>query len=169
MQFSEKEFRETERVSKIMQHVDSIDRKYINTSINEIYKRQPFINSLILGYRMDFNENEFEEITKLLLLIWEYFNDYKKIRKNKITEEQFERLQRRNISMLKYSEGERIKENKTLVVSFDIGNLTSKALLAAIFLRFDTNQTLTKMKEELKGIVVIGLKSLIQCFEEINK
>jgi hypothetical protein len=47
--------------------------------------------------------------------------------------------------------------------------LSSKALLAGIFLRFNTQYALTRIKTETKGILLIGIKSLIESLEEIGK
>jgi hypothetical protein len=168
MQFKEEDFGEVERVSEIVKYVDHIDRISVDTLNDEIYKSQPFIISLILGYRLDFNEKEFEEIVKVLLIIWKYFKYTEKIPWEKITEEDFERLQQRNIQMLKYLDGEKLPEEKSVTISADLGNLKSKALLAGIFLRFDTNKTLVKMNINKKGMFVIGMKSLIECFEELD-
>ena len=107
MQFTEKDFKDSKKVSEIIKFIDLIDRKYIDTESDVIFKKQPFIISLILGYRIDFNEEEFEEITKVLLIIWEYFKDKNRIQTKQITEEQFEKFERRNIQMLKYLEGEK--------------------------------------------------------------
>jgi len=49
----------------------------------------------------------------------------------------------------------------------DLQNLKSKSLLAAIFYRFQNRQVLRKMAFENKGIILIGIKSFIECFETI--
>jgi len=118
--------------------------------------------------KKDYRETKkVSEITKLLLIIWEYFKDIEIISGNKITEKQFEKIQRRNIYMLKYIEGEQTHNEVIAIISMDLEHLRSKALLSALFLRFKTIEDLINMKGAMKGIIMIGMKSLIECFEEL--
>jgi hypothetical protein len=167
MKLSKKDYRETKKVSETIKYIDSVDGKYITSCIDEINERQPFIISLLLRYKLDFNEKELEEITKLLLIIWEYFKDIEIISGNNITEKQFEKIQRRNIYMLKYIEGKQTHNEVIAIISMDLEHLRSKALLSGLFLRIKTIEDLINMKGAMKGIIMIGMKSLIECFEEL--
>lgn len=71
--------------------------------------------------------------------------------------------------LLKYLEGEPGHEGKLEVIASDLEHLNSKALLTGLFLRFNTQNELINMKPETRGILLIGMKSLIECFEEIEK
>jgi hypothetical protein len=106
MKFREKDFGEIDRVSKIIRFVDEMDIKYADQESDEIYQKQPFILSLILGYRFDVNPGELGEVIKVIYIIWEYFKVFKNIGSQQVTEEQYERITVRNLHMLKYYEGE---------------------------------------------------------------
>lgn len=97
----------------------------------------------------------------------EYFKVRKNIKAKKITEEQFERFEKRNIHFFKYLEGSEAKD-MDCAISSDLENQQSKALLTAIFLRFYTRPALLSMNEYERGIITIGLRSLFDCFEEID-
>jgi hypothetical protein len=166
MQITEKDFGEIDRVSKIIRFVDEMDINSAERESDEIYRKQPFILSLILGYRFDLNKEELGEVIKVLFIIWEYFKVFKKIESKKVTKEQYERIALRNLQMLKYYEGEPGKTQKTAVIKSDLGHLESKAILTAVIFRFKTNGTLVNLKEEIKGVVLIGMKTLVECLEE---
>ena len=59
--------------------------------------------------------------------------------------------------------------DKIDIISLDLENLKSKALMAGLFLRFETIKALIKMKGVKKGIVMVGMKSLIECLEDIDE
>jgi hypothetical protein len=155
------------RVGQLLEKIESIDRVYLNKESDVVYQQQPFVISLLLGYRVDLEELEFEEMTKVILLIWEFFKNEQRIKQVKISESQFERIHRRNVYMLKYFEGEIGEVAKMQLVSSDFENLRSKSLLTGVLAQFDQKATFLDMNRETRGIVIIGLKSLIECFEEI--
>jgi len=153
----------------IINFVNDMDADYISKESDEICKKQPFILSLILGYHHDFESSELEGITKILLVIWEYFKRKKQTENGTITEELYEGIHERNIKMLKYYEGETNLADKDAVISSDLNNMKSKALFTSVIFMFNTDKVLKRMKGSTKGIVIIGMKSLIECFEKVKK
>ncbi len=158
---------ESLRVGQLIKKIEPIDENYINKESDIISQKQPFLISLILGYRFDLKELELEEIVKVIFLIWEFFKNHRQIEQTKISESQFMRIQQRNIHMLKYFEGERGKNAKLELVSADLENLNSKSLFTGVIFQFNHKVALLNMKEETRGILLVGLKSLIESFEEI--
>ena len=69
--------------------------------------------------------------------------------------------------MLKYFEGEHGKNAKLELVSSDLENLNSKSLFTGVVFQFNKKVALLNMKEQTRGIILVGLKSLIESFEEI--
>ena len=65
-------------------------------------------------------------------------------------------------------DGKKLSEERSATISSDLGNLKSTALLTSIFLRFDMDKTLAKMKIKKKGMSVIEMKTFIECFEELH-
>lgn len=160
--------KEGEKISHIINKVENIDEVYVNSESEIIYKKQPFLISILLGYKLDLKERELEEIMKIIFIIWEYFKSSDRIHKTKLSEKLFERIQQRNIHMLKYFEGENEPNAQNNVVKSDLRHLHSKALLTGIFFQFNHKKPLIEMNPEKKGIILIGMKSLIECFDEIT-
>ena len=167
MIISDDDKKESLKVSQLMKKLDLIDKEYVNKETDMLSQKQPFLLSLILGYRFDLKELELEEIMKLILLIWEYFKENNRLIENKISESQFERIQQRNIHMLKYYEREQGKNAKMELVAADLKHLKSKSLFTGIIFQFNHKKALLDMRDENRGIILIGLKSLIESFEEI--
>ena len=110
---------------------------------------------------------ELEEIMKVYFLIWEYFKHNKNIQAHKITQEHFEKIQNRNIHMLRYVEGERNQDVVSEVYANDLKSLQSKSLWTTILYSFNSRPVLLKMDQESRGAIFIGIKSFIECFESL--
>ena len=156
------------KIAQLVKKIEQIDEKYVNEESDKILQKQPFLVSLILGYRFDLKPLELEEIMKIIFLIWEFFKKYHQTKTEKITEAQFIRIQQRNVNMLKYFGEEQGINSKLEVISADLENLNSKALFTGVIFQFDQKVALLNMKNKTRGIVLVGLKSLIECFEEIT-
>lgn len=168
MKISQEDKKESFKISQLIKRVDNIDEVYVNSESDIISQKQPFLISLLLGYRLDLKENELEEVMKIIFIIWEYFKSFDIIHKIKVSEKLFEKNQKRNIHMLKYFEGENGQNAQYNLVKADLRHLHSKALLTGIFFQFNHKKSLIEMNNEDKGIILIGMKSLIECFDEIN-
>jgi hypothetical protein len=149
---------------ELLRKLDCIGPEYVNTISAEIYDRQPFFLTVLLGYRFDVLPEELDEIMRIYFLIWEYFKKDPNIQKKKVGEENFNIIQRRHIQMFKYAGGES-EDAKLLLYSDDWNSLRSKALVAAIIFQFTERPVLTKMNVERKAIILVGIKSFIECFE----
>lgn len=167
MIISGKDKEESLKVSQLIKKIDLIDKEYVNQETDTISQKQPFLISLILGYSHDLKGHELEEIIKIILLIWEFFKDFKPVNESKISESQFERIHQRNIHMFKYYEGEQGENAKLEFVDSELKHLNSKSLFVGVFFQFNHKKALLEMRMEKRGILLTGLKSLIECFEEI--
>lgn len=167
IKLSGKDFSETDEIEKLLKKIDSVDEQYISSTYEEMQQFQPFLLSLLLGYQDDLNTIELNEIIKVYLIIWEFFKEKRNIKKRKLTTIQFEEVQKRNIGFFQYLDAEKSEEDFINTISIDLQTIKSKALIAGILFRFDTTPVLSNLKSDLKGMVLIGIKSLIECFEEI--
>ena len=147
--------------------IDNIDAEYVDLVSDEIFQKRPFFLTVLLGYRLDTTPVELEEIMKIYFLIWEYFRSSENVQTKKVTEDNFETIQRKHIQMLQYAEGEPGQPEKMEVYSSDFQNLRSKALLAAVLFRYNNKPVLLRMDKVKRGVILVGMKSFIKCFEEI--
>ena len=166
MNFTQQDFDEIETLANLSQKIDNIDAAYVNTVSDDIYKKQPFLLSILLGYHNDVTPIELEELMKIYFLIWEYFKDNKNIQERKLTEQLFEEYHNRNIQMLSYVDSED-SDQQTIVYKQELQNLKSKALMTVILYRFNNRSGLIEMNEKTRGIILIGIKTFIECFETI--
>lgn len=167
IKFTQKDSDETNRLAKLIKQVDHADLAYANAVSDEIFQRQPFFLSVIMGYQFDVSKEELDEIIRISFLVWEYFRSKPNVQRKKVTLADFEKAQAKNIEMLKYNEGEPNEREKMKVYSYDLQTLKSKALWTAILFRYDNLPVLRKMDTETKGFILIGMKSFIDCFETI--
>ena len=167
MKITQKDINETQELGAILAKIDQIDSEYVNSITDEIFKKQPFFLSVLLGYHHDISTEELEEIMKIYFLIWEHFKSKINVQKKEITKSFFEEIDLRNIQMFKYVEGEKNQQNQAKIYSDNIQNIKSKALLTAVLYRYTNRPVLIKMNPEIKGIILIGIKSFIECFEKL--
>ncbi len=166
MKITTQDYAQIHSVNQISEKLDKIDEKYILQEGDLIVHHQPFFMSLIIGYNVDFKPTELEEIMKLILMIWEYFKAENKFSYKKVTESQFQKMQKRNINLLSYIEGENGTREKELVIGSDLGQLKSKALFTGILFRINAKTGFNSVSQIYKGMILIGMKSLIECMEE---
>lgn len=164
--FTKKDYSETSELARLIRKIDTIDAEYVNRISDEIFKHQPFYLTVLLGYRVDISMEELEEMMRIYLLVWEYFGSNENLRKKKVTQTQFEKVQRRNMHMLHYSEGES-EDPREKIYTDELQNLKSKALWTAVLFRYNSKSRLINMNPENKGLILIDILSFIQCFETI--
>jgi hypothetical protein len=169
MIISKEDRNESKKVRRIIQKVEKIDANYVSSESEIINQKQPFLISLLLGFRDDLKETELEEIMKIIFIIWEYFKSSDQINKTMISENLYSKILNRNINMLKYLEGEDNSSSISEITEIDLSNLRSKALFSGIIFQFKNKRPLIEMNNKIKGYVLIGMKSLIECFDEIIK
>ena len=168
MDFSSKDFTEIKELRQILEKIDANPKKHLSQIIDELYQFQPFLLSLIMGFRPDLNQDEFDEVSQVYSIIWEFFKGKKNIKKKKLTVNRFEELQKNNIHFFRYLELSNRKE-KDFAITNDIQNQANNALLTVIFHRFLTSPILLGMNENHRAIILIGVKSTIEGLEEITK
>lgn len=167
MKITQKDFDEMTDIVNLLTKIDNLSSEDVNILSDEIFKQQPFFLTVLLGYRLDVTSEEFEEIMKIYFLIWIYFRSKKNVQTKPVTENYFEKIQDRHIKMLKYVEDETAENDKINIYSNDLANIKSKTLLTVVLYRYNSRQTLIKMNKKSKGIIFIGIKSFIECFETI--
>jgi len=169
MKILEKDIKDVTVVGEIINRMNIADLDFFDSESDVICKRQPFLISLIMSYHRDLKPNVFEEMAKVVFIVWEFFKLRNKIKRKKITQTQFEKIELRNFQMLKYLEGESDELERLKVIDSDLDHLNSKALFAGIRLFFNTRDTFVKMDNHDKGFLLLDMKCLIECFEKIER
>lgn len=137
---------------KIIKLENDIDYAHLTT--DELFKHQPFMLSMLMGYKLDLAKAELNEVLNLYITIWEYFKIDPILKIKAITEAQFDRIHESNIELFATK-----KTVKMKVVP---------VLYAAILQRFENHPVLFCMEPHPKTAVMIGAKSIIECFQELT-
>lgn len=167
MDFSQRDFAETHLVADYIKRIDAMDAKYVDVASDEIFLKQPFFLSVLLGYRFDVSSLELEEIMKIYFMIWEYFKSSPGVQTTQVSEDFFERIQAKTIKLLSYLEVETSQQKKERIISADLSSFRSKALITAVLFLYQSRPVLLQMKENVRAIVLINIRSFIECFESL--
>jgi len=169
LKLTKTDFKEVDQAAGILARIDAGDAVYFDKVTNEIRRHQPFMLSAMLGYSYDLPPDAFGEVLKLYVLIWEFFKENRTAKKKAVTQAQFESVQQKNVHFIKYLEGESPTSSSfAALVGNDLERLRSKALWTAFLMRFNECQALQDLNPELRSIVLVSLKSMIECFEGLT-
>ena len=165
MKITQKDINEIRIIEELIKKVENIGLAEASGISERIVKNQPFIMSLLIGYKFDVEEDQLNDIMKMLFVIYLYYEKYGKVNKKQINSREFEKFQSRNIQFLKYFSGEQNAENELETNKQYLSNLRNKSLFTGILLMSNTQKSFKRMKEETRGIILIGMKTLIDCLE----
>lgn len=156
----------TASIQQIIDKVSAYDEFLTNAMMAEIRSKQPFVRSLITGFQRDLKPEELEETQRLIFILWDYFKSVGDREYATITESQFGEVMNRNIAEMQAQE-----ENAEPKSAADRLNLPfgSHALFEGIQERMSSHPVFAQMETEIKGLVAVGMKSLIECFEQNAK
>jgi len=169
MKLSPQDFQQTKQIANIIKYCDKADLKSLEQITDEIYRHQPFLLSLFLGYREDVNQYELDEILRILIIIWLFFRYQPNVKKTRISMKMFDNRQKKNVTFLRYLDGEKSQHSKNQLILDNLGALKSKALFTAVLFKVNEGAALKKLDKNISGIMILGMKSLIECFEQICK
>ncbi|MEP7376083.1 MAG: hypothetical protein ABI675_21990 [Chitinophagaceae bacterium] len=167
---TQKDIADIKRLAGISLELDQKqnDIAFANKVTDELYHHQPFILSMLMGYKMDLLPAELTAVINLYILIWEFFKIEPQVLAIPITQQHYEKVEMGAVRWLQKLEAIRSDEEKEMIVTKDLNKSSSKALTGIIFKEFKEGLVLEKMDVEKKGILLIGFRSVIQCFENIS-
>ncbi|MCG8699584.1 MAG: hypothetical protein MI922_16130, partial [Bacteroidales bacterium] len=96
-----------------------------------------------------------------------YFCEFPVVKQKKISPNLFQKYDNININFLQYLSGETSEDSKRELTGINISSIKSKALLTGFFVRYGEKESLKQMNTNLRGEILVGLKSLIECFEDV--
>jgi hypothetical protein len=166
---SEKEILDTRRLAAIIMNVESEqnDIVFANTVADELYLHQPFVLSMMMGYKMDLLPRELDAVINLYIIAWEFFKNEANVRTLQITRQHYERVEHEKVRMLQKADAAHSHNKRMNLFTDHLNQSSSKALLALVYKEFNENEVIGKMDIQTRGILLIGLTSVIQCYENI--
>jgi hypothetical protein len=149
--------------SRIVNH----DNDYISRLMEEFVIFQPILVSKIVNFSRDLSPEESEEVISLYLIMWGVFRQYPECRETTITQDHFESVRERNISMFKYLDKEDDAGFFGEIVRTDLKKLNHGILMQYTGGCLQTWPVLCRMNINDYCALLIGVKSFIECMEEI--
>ena len=147
MNFTSEDFEQTEQVARIIQFCDKTETKQLVGIVDEIYKHQPFVISIFLGYKDDMTPHQHDEILRILIMIWLFFKSNKNVEQHKISVALFEKIQKQNAQFLQYLDGEPSYQAQEETTGLNLSQLKSKALFTAVLFKVKEGKTLKNLEQ----------------------
>jgi len=169
MKFKDKDYREADVVADIIKKTESSSIEELSVIFDEIRKYQPILISIFLGFKDDLSYKELDELAKDLIIIWKFFSDKPNSKKAKITENLLFKFDKKNAEFINYLSGEDSQKEFRNMTKINLESLESKGLLSGIYFRYNENKVHLNMNHEIRNELILQMKSLIECFEFINK
>jgi len=165
MKTTERDLNETKYIGKLMNQLEHITPKEVSEISDRIGRDQPFIISLLLGYRHDVKNEHLNDILKILFLIFLFFENKTNIKKKKVSSEEYDIILKRNFRFLEYYDGEPSESGQMELNEQYISHLRFRSLFVTIITIMNQKPSLKTMDDGLRGNIVIGMKTLIDCLE----
>ena len=166
MQLSEKDHQEIKVVQEILQHIADMNTAEAEEISDRIVAHQPFMMSMLLGFRIDFEPDQLEGIFGMMLIIYLFFERCTDIAAVQITEGDMDIKQQKNIDIMLACDQEQNVLAQDQLSKEQFANLHSRALLAGVLGLLNEDPELAKMENHLRGILLCGMQSLIECLED---
>jgi len=99
----------------------------------------------------------------------EIFSDKPNSKKTKITENLLIKFAKKNTEFLNYLSGEDSEQEMLNITEVDLESIQSKGLWSGILFRYNENKVLKNMDQDKRRELILEIKTLIECFEDINK
>jgi hypothetical protein len=148
--------------------IDNLDERMADKVSDELEQVQPYFLIRLFTYMARVNEHEFAEILKAYFLTWLFFRTKKALHVHKVTKEKFQVVLDRQIAMVNYVGGESNPEERKRIYESDLDNIKSKLFFNAIISRFKSNPVLQKIDTHKRGLIMIDIKTFIECFDAID-
>ena len=169
MNFTEKDHKESEIVADIIKETDNSSIQELSEILDEMRVYQPLLISIFLGFKDDLSYEELDELAKDLIIIWKFFSDKPKSKKTKITENLLYKFDKKNAEFINYLSGEDSQKEFRNITKIDLESIESKGLLSGIFFRYNENKVHVNMNHKIRNELILQMRTLIECFEYINK
>lgn len=148
MNITKRDIAETQFVGRLIQQVDNIGFGEANNISGRIVENQPFIMSLLIGYKFDVKKEQLDGIMKMLFVIYLFFEQKADVKKRKIGPIEFEETQKRNVQFLKYFSGENSNKGQIEANKQYLSNLRFKSLFTGIIAMSKNKNSLNKLNAD---------------------
>ncbi|MBK9448095.1 MAG: hypothetical protein IPN95_01495 [Bacteroidetes bacterium] len=153
-------------LEKLFQRADQLTDKQRLAMVTDFERCQHFLEDMLEGYEFDLEPPALEAMAQCYFVIWEHFKDKKNSQKRAIAESQFIRLHKRNLQAIQASDN---PGNPAFSTLFVFQNPASVLLMEGIQKRFEGKPELQTLPLFTRTELLLDLRSLIDCFEEVTR
>ena len=171
MDILQRDMDEAEFVGDLIHLVNMMEQKEIKDVIDRMTKNQPFILSILLSYEPHFKKANLDEMMKMFLVIYLFFEEKTDIGKKPIDEAAYKACKEKNRQFVKYFAGEQGFENQLQTSRLYLSNLRFKSLFAGMIKMSNVQYDLEELElteepdSKFPWISIIATKALIDCLE----
>lgn len=165
MEITDRILEETELIKELVKSVHEADEKEALDLTERMRKNQPFIVELLMAASSEVTEEQFEDILELYCVTYMFFEQKTNIKKATITEEIFSKQYELNLQFIDYFSEEETEEDQMELGALDLSRMHYKSLYTSMIYLMDGFDSFESKDEELKGGILLIMKSLIECME----
>lgn len=166
--FTIKDLKESCKVGKYVEFCHTKNPLKLVKYTDEIENYQPFMLSFFFAYKEQLNMAQMAEFLKVMLVMWLNFRKKPNVKKKEIAKQQFKDTLLANIGFLETLEKESSQEVCVLLIKENLSNFRSKGLLSVLFDMILNGKHLSRMDKSLSTSILLSIKSMIMCFEEVS-
>ena len=153
-------------LEKLFQRADQMTDKQRLAMVTAFERCQHFLEDMLEGYEFDLEQPALEAMAQCYFVIWEHFKDKKNSQKRAIAESQFIRLHKRNLQAIQASDN---PSQPFFAAISAFQNPASALLMEGIQKRFEEKPNLQVLPLVTRNELLLDLRSLIDCFEEVTR
>ena len=158
------ELENSQEVNEMIEKVDAFELEELSNLWAEVIKNQPFLHRFLFSYESDMSLEMLIEFQRIVAMIYLHFKDFPKFKTLKIWDNDYEMEEKRNADFIHYFSGEDDAGQVNTALS-DLMKLKSKGLYFGIVTKFESYPLLSTIDPFDKTIMLLEIKSLIECFE----
>ncbi len=136
---------------------------------DEIEKYQPFMLSFFFAHKEQLNLAQMSKFLRVMLVMWLHFRKKPNVKEKEITQQQFKDTLLANFEFLETLREESSQEVCVLLIVENLSNFRSKGLLSVLFEMILDEKYLRQLDESLSTSILLSIKSMVMCFEEISR
>ncbi|MDZ4682052.1 MAG: hypothetical protein SH848_13370 [Saprospiraceae bacterium] len=136
---------------------------------DEIEKYQPFVLAFFFAYKEQLNLAQMSKFLRVMLVMWLHFRKKPNVKQKEIKQQQFKDTLLANLEFLETLQKESSQEVCVLLIIENLSNFRSKGLLSVLFDMILNEKYLSRLDKSLSTSILLSIKSMIMCFEEISR
>ncbi|MBC7383867.1 MAG: hypothetical protein H7296_12890 [Bacteroidia bacterium] len=153
--------RDIHKLNNLVNEIRAYNEQEMLEAFTDLIRHQSFLTTLLSDYNATLSRKKLTLVVYDLVLIWKFFCNDPKANKVQPSDELFESIKLKNQHFLKYVSGEPDGDEKTEIISNQMGKIQSEPLLNIIYSKYSPG------KEKYDGAILLDLQSLVEYFDKV--